>query len=189
MTITKKGLLYKTRVRWGFLFFLLICVVVGCASSPSGYQKNTAGPQVRVDPGTIRLGVARLSGSQILFKGKGFEPGDSVFINLLGVKKDGKETDIPIADAQVDKDGSFIAEVGMLPKINEILRAEVGSNEKMETVIIISQPPIPEGTYTVRAVSMESDKTADTELMVRGPSVLDKVKDWLGALLGKIEKK
>jgi hypothetical protein len=189
MKMIKKVSFCDVYLKIGLIFLLTLFMLIGCASSPAEFKDNASGPQIMVEPDTIRLGVAKLSGTRILFKGRGFDQGDSVFINMLDVKKDGESVSVPIADAEVDKDGSFNAEVGILPKMNEILRAELGSNEKMETIIIITQPPISEGVYTVRAVSMESDKTAETRLTVKSPSILDKIKDWLGVLLGKIEKK
>jgi len=125
--------------------------------------------------------------------GKGFQPEDSVFISLLGVKTKDQVVDIPIADGDVDNNGYFNVELGsdliaMVFKIGVLLRAKSGVNEKGEKFIIISQPPIPEGIYTVRAVSMESDKTAECKITIKGPSLLDRIKDWIGGLLGKIKK-
>jgi hypothetical protein len=48
---------------------------------------------------------------------------------------------------------------------------------------------MPAGAYTARAVSMLSDKKAECTLNVKGPSTIDKLKDWIGKLLGKIVKK
>lgn len=141
-----------------------------------------------VEPSTIRLGVATLTKTSIVFRGKDFDPGDSVFINLTGVKKKDKVVDIPIADGNVDKNGDFTAKVGTLAKVGELLRAQIGENKKMKTIIIVTQPPIPEGVYTAKAVSMESDKTAECKLQVKGPSMIDRLKDWLGVMLGKIQK-
>jgi hypothetical protein len=62
-------------------------------------------------------------------------------------------------------------------------------NEKMENIIIITQPPIPEGVYTTRAVSMKSDRKAECQLVVKGPSLMDKTMDWIGGVMGKIKKK
>jgi hypothetical protein len=107
----------------------------------------------------------------------------------LGVDKNGKKVDVPIADGNVDKNGYFTAQVSTLVKIAELLRAKLGSNEKMETIVIITQPPIPEGTYTAKAVSMESESEAQCELVIKGPSLMDRLKDWIGGLLGKIQKK
>ena len=189
MAIISKDSFYDMYLKSGLISLLVALMLVGCASSPTEFKSDISEPQIAVEPDSIRLGVARLSGTQILFRGRGFEPGDSVFLKLLDVDKDGKKVDIPVADGDVDKEGSFIAEVGILPKINDILRAELGSNKKMETIIIITQPPIPQGIYTVRAVSMESTKTAETSLTIKGPSLLDRIKDWIGGLLGKIVKK
>jgi len=180
-----KDLLVKAGLISSVFFFMLI----GCASSPKEFDPNIKGPQMIVEPDTIRLGVARMKDTKILFKGKGFQPEDSVFVKLLGVDKNGEKVDVPIAEGNVDNFGYFTAEVGILVKIAELLRAKLGSNEKMETIVIITQPPIPEGTYTAKAVSMESEKEAQCELVFKGPSLLDRLKDWIGGLLGKIEKK
>ncbi|MCP4600163.1 MAG: hypothetical protein GY847_06445, partial [Proteobacteria bacterium] len=85
--------------------------------------------------------------------------------------------------------GDFTAKVSMLVKVSELLRAKIGSNKDLQTIIIVTQPPMPEGTYTVKAVSMESDAVAECKLIVKGPSLIDRLKDWIGGLLGKIVKK
>ena len=171
------------------VFAITLFMVIGCGTSPKAFDPSVSGPQLIVEPDTIRTGVAKVMGTEIVFKGKGFQPEDSVFIELLGVKKEGKDVNVPVADANVDKDGYFTAKVGTLVKVSEILRAQLGYNEKDERIIIVTQPPIPSGTYLVRAVSMEADIKAETRLVVEDPSVVDKIKDWIGGLTGKIQKK
>jgi len=173
----------------GLAFIFILFTVMACATPVKEFDKNVVGPQMIVQPESISLGVAALTKTDITFRGQGFQPGDSVFIKLLGVKINDKIVDIPIADANVDKNGQFIAKVGTLPKVNELLRAQIGSNEKGENVIIVTQPPIPASVYSAKAVSMESNKTAVTKLTVKGPSFMDSIKDWIGGLLGKIVKK
>ncbi|MFH1243136.1 MAG: hypothetical protein V1689_12345 [Pseudomonadota bacterium] len=172
------------------LISLIICALfLGCATPPKEFNPNIMGPQMIVEPETIRLGVATLKDTPIVFRGKGFQPGDSVFVELLGVKKGDQTVNVPVADANVDKEGYFTAKVETLVKVSELLRAELGSNKEMETIIIITQPPISEGTYTAKATSMEADNSAECQLVVSGPNALDKFKDWLGGVLGKIVKK
>ena len=173
----------------GLIFVLVTLFLWGCATAPKEFNPNIRGPQMIVEPETIRLGIATLKDTPIIFKGKGFLPEDSVFVELMGVKKNDKMVNVPIADGDVDKEGYFVAKVGTLAKISELLRAKLGSNKKMENIIIITQPPIPEGTYTARATSMESDKTAECKLVIKGPSFIDCFKDWVGGLMGKIVKK
>jgi hypothetical protein len=168
---------------------IALFMVVGCGSSPKSFDPSVSGPQLIVDPDTIRTGVAKVMGTEIVFKGKGFQPKDSVFIELVGVKKEGKEVKVPIADSNVDEEGMFTAEVSTLVKVSEILRAKLGYNEEDERVIIVTQPPIPSGTYLAKAVSMEADITAETRLVIEDPSFVDKVKDWIGGIMGKIQKK
>jgi hypothetical protein len=168
----------------------IIFTIFSFASSQKTLAPSVSGPQVIVAPDTIRLGVAKLMSTNIVFEGAGFKSGDSIFITLLGPN----ETKVIVAEAQIKPDGSFRAEVGessgsKLTKAMEILRAEIAFNEKFESVVVISQPPIPEGAYTVKVTSMLSDRTAETNLIVKGPSIIDRLKDWIGKVTGKIEHK
>ena len=184
----KKGLKHLAVIS----FLLVACgifVTSGCSQPVKTLDPGVTGPQLIVNPETVRLGVAKMKDTKIVFSGSGFEPGDSVFIKLLNVAVEGKKVDLSIASADVEKDGTFNAKVGILAKVSDFLRAKIGSNEKMENIIIITQPPMPAGTYTARAISMLSDKKAECILEVKEPSLIDKLKDWLGTLLGKIVKK
>lgn len=189
MITLRKWVSNETCLKFGLISLVVTFMFIGCASSPKEFDDTIKGPQMIVEPGAIRLGVAKLKDTEIVFRGKGFQPEDSVFIELLGVKGKDKAVNVPIADGNVDKTGNFSAKVSLLVKVSELLRAKIGSNEKLETIVIITQPPIPEGTYTAKATSMESDLTAECQLVVKGPSILDRFKDWIGGLLGKIVKK
>ncbi|NVL93146.1 MAG: hypothetical protein HWN71_08960 [Desulfobacterales bacterium] len=172
-----------------FLVFSSIPLISGCSEPTKGLNKEINHPQLTVHPETIRLGVAKLRATNIVFSGSGFEPGDSVFIKLLEVPVNEKRLDLPIACADIEKDGTFTAKVGTLTKVSDFLRAKIGSNEKMENIIIMTRPPMPVGTYRARAISMFSDTEAECTLMVKGPSLIDRIKDWIGVKLGKIVKK
>lgn len=196
MRPTRKWLPKKSYLFVGWMSLITIFMVMGCATAQKEFDPDIKGPQMIVEPETIRLGVARVMGTQFVFKGKGFEPDDSVFIEILGVKKKDKTIDIPIFDGEVDEKGNFNIQskpgydpAGLTFKIGVLLRAKTGTNKKGETTIVITQPPIDAGVYTVKAVSMESDKTAESKLVIKGPSLLDSMKDWIGGLMGKIEKK
>ncbi|HUU41703.1 MAG TPA: hypothetical protein VMW42_12260 [Desulfatiglandales bacterium] len=169
--------------------FSIIFLISGCSEPAKTLDDKIKGPQITVTPGTVRLGVAKLRGTKIVFTGSGFEPGDSVFIKLLNVSVNGEKVDLSIASGDVEKDGTFKADIGILTKISDFLRADIASNEKMENVIIVSRPPMPTGAYTARAISMLSDKTAECTFNVKEPSAIDSLKDWIGTLLGKIVKK
>ena len=194
MNTKRKRLSKEVFLKGGLISIIVIFMVTDCATAQKEFDTKITGPQMIIEPDTIRLGVAKVMGTQIVFMGKGFQPEDSVFISLLGVKTKDQVVDIPIADGDVDSTGHFNVELdsdftAMVFKIGVLLRAKTGLNEKGEKYIIISQPPIPEGVYALKAVSMESDKTAECKLTIKGPSILDRVKDWIGGLLGKIEKK
>ncbi len=176
-------------LKGGLICVFLVFLVIGCATAPGGLDPNIKGPQVVVQPEAVTLGVASVTRTPIVFMGKGFQPDDSVFIELLGVDKKGEKVNVPIADADVDSNGCFTAKVSTLVKVTELLRAKLGSNKKMETTIIITQPTIPPGVYTAKAVSMESDAKADCKLTLMAPYSWDKFKDWVGMRKGKIVKK
>jgi len=149
-----------------------------------------SGPQVIVNPDSIRLGVAKLMDTVIVFEGSGFKAGDSIFITLHGPN----DTKAIVAEAPIQPDGTFKAELGKssiskLTKAMEILKADIVPNEKFEPVVVISQPPIPKGVYTVKVTSMMSALTAETKMNVKGPSIIDSVMDWIGGLTGKIKHK
>jgi hypothetical protein len=195
MRITKKWLSKKACIIGGLMSLFTVLVVMGCATAQKEFNPDIKGPQMIVEPETLRLGVARVMGTQFVFRGKGFEPEDSVFIEILGVKKEDKTVDIPIFDGEVDEKGDFNIQsrpgydpAGLTFKIGVLLRAKTGTNKKGETNIVITQPPIAAGVYTLKAISMESDKTAESTLVIKGPSLLDSMKDWIGGLMGKIEK-
>jgi len=184
-----RGLSNSGYFKGGLLCVLLVFLFAGCATTPASFDPNLKGPQLIVEPASVGLNVSTVTGTPIMFKGKGFDPGDSVFIEVLGVKKDGKDIKVPIADAEVGPNGEFAAPVSTLAKATELLRAALGSNEKMETTIIISQPTIEPGVYTVKAVSMDSDKTAECKWTLAPPSFWGNFKDWIGEKQGKIVKK
>ncbi len=182
-SVFKKFLTISSIVAFSGIFF------AGCSEPVKTLDKGIKNPQIIVNPETVRLGVAKMKGTKIVFSGSGFEPGDSVFIKILNVPVNGKKVDLSIASGDVRKDRTFNAEIGILTKVSDFLRAKIGSNEKMQTIVIITKPPMPAGTYTARAISMLSDKKAECTLNVKGPSLIDRLKDWIGTLLGKIVKK
>ena len=170
-------------------FLLVACgvfVTSGCSQPVKTLDPGVTGPQVIVNPDTVRLGVGKIYDTKLVFSGSGFEPGDSVFIRLLGVPGNGKKVDLVIACADVGKDGTFDATVGLLTKVSDFLRAKIGTNKKGKPAPIITQPPMPAGIYTARAVSMLSDNTADCILNVKDPSLCNRFMDWLGVKFGKI---
>jgi hypothetical protein len=166
---------------------ILACLIIvfGCANSPKKLDPSITGPQVIVNPEIIRLGVVKMRDTNIVFEGSGFKSNDSVLITLTGPS----ETKVITAEAPIQKDGTFRATVPPLTKIMEFLRGDVTFNEKFENVVVISQPPIPKGVYTAKVESMISKQTAETKLTVKGKTVIDSFKDWIGRLKGRVQYK
>ncbi len=185
MVNRKKDFVLKLMVSISIMsvgFFILS----SCSSPPKTLDRSVSGPQVIVNPETVRLGVAKVAKkTNLIFEGSGFKPGDSIFITLLGPN----ETKAIVAEAPIQPDGTFKATVPPLTKVMEILRGDITFNDKFENVIVISQPPIPKGVYTAKVTSMLSNLTAETKLNVKGPTVIDSLTDWLGKVTGKIQYK
>jgi len=169
------------------LMSVFLLMLSGCSSPPKKLDPSKSGPQVIVNPETIRLGIAKVLDTVIVFEGSGFKPKDSIYLELLGPN----QTKIVVAESLIQPDGAFKAEVSKLTRITEILRADASFEieKKYKEFVIITQPPIPEGVYIAKVICMSSDMTAETKLNVKGPSILDSTKDFLGKMLGKIRYK
>ena len=171
------------------ILLISVCLLIlsGCSSPPKKLDPSISGPQMIVNPETIRLGVVKMRDTNIVFEGSGFQArsGDSVLITLTGPN----ETKVIAAEAPIQQNGTFKAAVPPLTKIMEFLRADVTFDDKFENVVVISKPPVPEGVYTAKVESMMSKQTAETKLMVKGKTVIDSFKDWIGKLKGRIQYK
>jgi hypothetical protein len=171
------------------VFIMILNMFMGCSTPQKEFNPYFAGPQLIVEPKKIHLGVAELLDTEIVFRGKGFVPKDSVFVKLVGVKIKNQFVDIPIANGRVDNRGYFTAQVSRMVKVTELLRADIELDDEMEPRVIIFQPPIPKGRYTVRAESMVYDRKADSEIVVKMPSLSGSLKDFIGRGVGKIVRK
>ena len=171
----------------GLITLACLIILSGCASLHKTLDPSVSGPQLVVNPECIRLSVSRLTGTNIVFEGSGFQakPRDSVLITLLGPN----ETKVIATEAPIQPDGTFKTAVPALTKVMEFLKGDITFNEKFQNVVVISQPPIPKGVYTAKAESMISKQTAETKLTVKGKTVIDSLKDWIGKLKGKIQYK
>ncbi len=214
----------KQKNRFSRILFLAGIVIAGsgfllpgCAlRAPNTINPAVAGPQLAVNPDSIRLGVANLMGTDIIFEGAGFQPGDSVFISFarantdnmaLGsltnriVNPDGTFTfiipagpdtkEFIVADGKVNPNGTFTATITRLTKVTELLRADLAistysEDGQYDQPLVMTQEPIPPGIYTARATGMLSDQKAETKFTIVNPSITDRLKDWIGKKLGKI---
>lgn len=173
-----------------FTAVALIMFTLGCSSAPKVLDRSFSGPQLVMNPQVIPLGVAKLMDTNIVFEGSGFKPGDSVFVSLIGQN----DVNTSLALTKVQQDGTFRAEVGQsslakLAKITGILRANVVTNEKFDSVVVLTRPTIPAGAYTARATSLLSSLTAETPVTVAAPTFFNRVMDGIADMLGKIDDK
>ncbi|HDQ04300.1 MAG TPA: hypothetical protein ENN23_07025 [Deltaproteobacteria bacterium] len=188
MISTHSSLFTKIRVAAVLLVMACIFLLSGCSCS-NKLDKSITGPQVVVNPDVIRLGVANVTGMDIIFEGSGFQPDDSVFITLAGPK----DTQVAVADSKVNPDGTFQAAVTPLAKVTGILRANItgtySEDGKYNQILVITQDPIKPGVYTAVATGMLSDQSAETKITFRRPAAANSLKDWLGKRTGKIQDK
>jgi len=171
------------------LFLVAIFALGGCAAPVKTLNPDVKTPQLIVNPEIISLGVDKLMNkTDIVFEGAGFRPKDSVFVSLIG-----NGIDTAIASGQVGADGTFKARVETIAKLTTFLRAAARSSYTKEgkqlVTLVLTQPSIPPGEYTARAVSMLSNEAAETKIILREPSFTESIVDKLGGLLGKIEDK
>ncbi len=173
----------KNQVLIFFLIMLTGSIFFYTCSSENKLDNNKKGPQVVINSETLRLGIAALAKTDFTFRGSGFNPGDSVLIEMLDVPYGKGKKDIAIANGQVDENGKFKADIGLVTKISEFMRAKL---DAIKGVIIINRSPMPEGTYKTRVSSLMSDTLVYLNITVEGPSIIDSLKDWLGKMMGKI---
>jgi hypothetical protein len=185
MFTQQRILFWKLMFRTCLIIIGGVLISCGFANAQKTLDRVISGPQVIVNPESIRLAVSKLKSTDIVFEGSGFKAGDSIFITLIG-ERDVKAI---VAEAPIQPDGTFKAKVAGLTKFMEIMRADIVFNEKFQSIVVISQPPIPKGVYKAKVTSMLSKLTAETKLTVKGPTVIDRLKDWIGGLTGKIQHK
>jgi hypothetical protein len=169
------------------LFAAGISLLSGCSKSKNTFQPHWSGPQVIVNPDSIRMGVANVMGTNIEFEGWGFQPNDSVFISLRGPENN----EVIVADARVKPNGTFNANISTLTKAMELLRSDVvfdtySEDAKYSQVLVRQKDPIPPGVYKATATGLISNDMAETIITIGKPSTMDKFKDWIGVRLGKI---
>jgi len=173
----------------GLAIIVLALTVSGCAKRlpmPDSFIEDYPGPQLGVTPISIRLGISTLLKTQLVIVGKGFKPGDSVFVDMLS-DNDGEDAlKIPIDAAEVDETGQFIIEVSKDIKTLGILRCDIDATDMTPIVV---RSPIPTGSYFLKATSVISDRRAECMITTTAPSKMDKFKDKIGGWFGRIRFK
>ena len=169
------------------LLFMFILIFSGCAvknERVEGLSPYYPGPQIVVEPIVARLGISTLLKTPIRIGGMGFDPGDTVFVDMIG--GEGKKSiSIPMDSGDVDLHGGFTVEISQEVKLREILRLDIDpSNNKP----IIVRSTIPPGAYVLKAESVGSKKKAECVIQFEAPNKMDRFKDWLQVKLRKIKK-
>ncbi|MFZ5569243.1 MAG: hypothetical protein ACOZF0_02480 [Thermodesulfobacteriota bacterium] len=172
----------------GLILVSLGLILTGCSSStptlpvPDGLYAGYAGPQIAVTPTAIPLGIATLIKTPVVIAGTGFEPGDSVFVDIISTEEP-PVVKIPVDASEVDASGGFTMEMSKEVKALEILKLDIDPSDLTPIVV---RDPVPAGTYIVKAVSVASDRKAECIIQVVEAGKMDRLKDKIGTLLGKI---
>ncbi len=185
----------KQKNRFPAIFLIAVLILTtgliflsGCKGA-NKLNPKVSDPQIIVNPDTIRLGVAHVTKTEIVFQGSGFQPDDSVFISLIGPD----DIKVVVADSRVYPDGKFTAKVTPLAKVTGILKASItgtfAADGKYNQILVITQDPIPAGAYTAVATGMLSNQKAEVQFTIGKPNLIDNIKDWLGKKAGKIQVK
>ena len=188
-------MIFKQKNGFPAIFFITVLILTaglfflsGCKGA-NKLNPKVSDPQIIVNPDTIRLGVAHVTKTEIVFQGSGFQPDDSVFISLIGPD----DIKVVVADSRVYPDGKFTAKVTPLAKITGILKVSItgtfAADGRYNQILVITQDPIPAGTYTAVATGMLSNQKAEVQLTIGKPNLIDNIKDWLGKKAGKIQVK
>jgi len=188
-------MIFREKNRFPAIFFLAVITLTvglfllsGCKST-NKLNPEATDPQIIVNPDNIRLGVAHVTGTEIVFQGSGFQTDDSVFISLIGPD----DTKVALADSRVYPDGKFTAKVTPLAKVTGILNASItgtfAADGTYNQILVITRDPIPAGTYTAVATGMISNQKAEVKFTISEPNLIDNIKDWLGKKAGKIQVK
>jgi hypothetical protein len=184
-----RWLLRKTGGIMPWMLFGFILMLSGCAAKTEkrveGLSPYYPGPQIAVEPNVASLGISTLLKTPIRIGGMGFDPGDTVFIDIVGIEGE-KPITIPVDSGDVDLHGGFTIEISPEVKMLEILRLDV---DPSNNIPIIVRNTIPPGAYVVKAESVGSDKKAECVIQFQEPSKMDRFKDWLKVKLRKIKKR
>jgi len=188
-------MIFKQKNGFPAIFFITVLILTTGLFFLSGCKKTNklnpevSDPQIIVNPDNIRLGVARVTKTEIVFQGSGFQPDDSVFISLIGPD----DIKVVVADSRVYPDGKFTAKVTPLAKVTGILKASItgtfAADGRYNQILVITRDPIPTGAYTAVATGMISNQKAEVKFTISKPDLIDNIKDWLGKKAGKIQVK
>ena len=177
----------KSKLKLG-MFAILILVIFGCAPKKTeieGIYTDYQGPQIAVEPYIVRLGISTLLKTPIQIGGMGFDPGDSVFVDIVGGA--GKDrVSIPVDSWLVSDKGAFKLLISNEIKMMELLRLDLDPADRKP---IIVRDTIPPGAYVIKAESVKSGKKAECVIQFEAPSKMDRLKDWIQVKLRKIKKK
>lgn len=152
---------------WVMMLVCLGLALGGCATMDTGPKA-----QLQAVPEKVVLSAGLLK-SPPAFKGSGFKPGEAVTVELMipkGVRiksvPEG-EPSVGIAFGKANEKGEFEAKMAPTAIFNWFLQVDWTADGKPE---LKKASPLPEGTYQVKALGVESDATGTTTIVIAHPA-------------------
>lgn len=173
---------------WLGLLLVILLMICGCAPKKKemeGIYTNYPGPQIAVEPYIASLGIATMLKTPIEIGGLGFDPGDSVVVNIIGGAGNEKIS-IPLNSWLVSDTGGFKIIISKEIKMLELLRLDLDPADQKP---IIVRDTIPPGAYVIKAEGVKSGKKAECVIQFEAPTKMDRIKDWIQVKLRKIKKR
>jgi hypothetical protein len=144
----------------------IVIAVMGLALFMVGFHlggtEAWAQGSIKADPPSADLAPPALAAVKIM--GSGFKAEDRVLIVLAGADKG---QDVPVAFAEADASGAFEAKMEMLSILQGILHFRFKEGKPLPDP---NNPPLPPGSYTLRASSRDSGLEAKCSFEIKAPS-------------------
>ncbi len=156
--MVKKNLLFNT---FGVVFALAICFLFSDYTTTANAEENCVA-SLKTDPPAVPMIPPVLIG-KFKIEGSGFKANDRVQIMLAGVDN-GK--DLQIASAEADQAGNFKTSIPPVTVLQGIYHFNFIKGRPTPDP---KNPPLPPGTYTLKAISWDSPCTATCTFKMLAP--------------------
>ncbi len=144
------------------IFVLVFCFQIwGCKTMTTKPGTKCAASIKTVPPAVPMIPPVLIGKFKI--EGSGFKPADRVEILLAGVDKD---KDLPIAAAEADASGNFKTSIPPVTVLQGIYHFKFVRGRPTPDP---KNPPLPPGTYTLKAISWDSPCTASCSFKMLAP--------------------
>ena len=124
-------------------------------------QPAQAGPTLKTDPASVVMSPKAMATMKII--GSGFKAADRIEIVLA---KADKGKDVVVGSAEADASGNFTTRMNILSVLQGFFHFRF---KKGKPTPDPKNPPLPPGTYTLKASSWDSKLEASYDLVITAP--------------------